>query len=681
MNLFKPMIIAATGLMLLPGCKTKNSTNDGIRAVFSPENMDTTYTPGNNFYMYANGGWIKNHPLPDDKSRFGAFDMLAEENRIKVRSIIEDAATPDAQQGSVRQQIGDFFASGMDSIAIEKAGLTPLKDLFKLINSVADPESLVKVTAALHQQQICPFFYLYSSPDDKNSNMVITNFYQGGLGLPDRDYYFDESDRGQKLQKAYKEFLTKLFVLKGEKENIASEKANKIFELETRMAKYSNTRLENRNPQKTYNPTTLEQMPEMAPGFDWKLYFESVGLPEPGKINIGQPTFMTEIAKMVNDVTPQEWRDYLTANVLRQIAPYLGHNFVEASFEMYGHTLSGQPRMQPRWKRVLNTTSGALGEAVGRLYVEKYFPPEAKARMLELVGNLKKSFAKRIDQLDWMSDSTKQAAHQKLEAIRVKIGYPDKWRDYSKLKVSADNYAENVLRSNQFDFEYDLNKIGKPVDETEWHMTPQTVNAYYNPLANEIVFPAAILQPPFFYNYGDDAVNYGAIGVVIGHEMTHGFDDQGRQYDKKGNMNDWWLPADAENFKQRTQVLVDRFDSFTVLDTIKANGSLTLGENIADLGGLNISYQAYKMSMEGKPEPQKLDSFTDDQRFFLSYGRIWAQSIRNEEKLRLTKEDVHSLGKWRVNGPLPCLQAFVDAFNIKPDNEMYLAPEKRAVIW
>ncbi|WP_462318514.1 M13 family metallopeptidase [Marinilabilia sp.] len=681
MNLFKPLFFAATGILALSACNTEGPAKEKQRAVFSPENMDTTVSPGENFYMYANGGWIENHPLPDDKSRYGAFDMLAEENREKVRTIIEEAAEMEAKDGSVAQQIGDFFATGMDTVAIEKAGLDPLQDQFDLIAKVKNPETLVKVTAELQKQQIYPFFYLYSSPDKKNSDMVITNFYQGGLGLPDRDYYFDESERGEKLRTAYKKYLTTLFTLKGESENKAMETANEVFELEKRMAMASNTRLENRNPQKTYNPTDVDEMAEMAPGFDWKLYFETVGLTDPGKINVGQPDFMAEVASMAKEVSPEKWHAYLTATVLRAMAPYLTQDFVDASFEMYGKTLSGQPSMEPRWKRVLNTTNGALGEAVGQLYVEKYFPPEAKDRMLELVGNLKKSFARRIDQLEWMSDSTKKEAHQKLKAINVKIGYPDKWRDYSDLKVSTESYVENVLRSNRFDFVYDLNKIGKPVDEDEWHMYPQTVNADYHPLMNEIVFPAGILQPPFFYKDADDAVNYGAIGVVIGHEMTHGFDDQGRQFDKDGNMNDWWSPSDAEKFDKRAQVLVDRYNNFTVLDTVKADGELTLGENIADLGGLNITYQAYKMSLEGKPEPEKLDGFTDDQRFFLAYARVWAQNIRNEEILRRTKEDVHSLGKWRVNGPLPNMEAFIQTFDIEESDEMYLDPEKRASIW
>lgn len=681
MNVLKPLILAATGFMIIPACNTGEKPPKDERSVFSPENMDTTVAPGENFYLYANGGWMENNPLPDDKSRFGTFDMLAEENKEKVRNIIEEAAETTAEPGSVAQQIGDFFASGMDTTAVEEAGLTPLSDIFALINTIQDSESLIKVTASLHQHQIYPFFYLYSSPDRKNSDMVIANFYQGGLGLPDRDYYFDKSERGEKLRDAYKKYLNTLFVLKGETEELAKEKANNIMELETRMAKASNTRLENRDPHSTYNPTTPEELPEMAKGFDWFLYFEEVGLSEPGKINVGQPEFMAEVAQMVNEVDAQKWQDYFSVVALRSMAPYLSQDFVEASFEIYGRTLSGQPSMEPRWKRVLNTTSNALGEAVGQLYVEKYFPPEAKDRMLELVGNLKKSFAKRIGQLEWMSDSTKTEAHAKLNTIKVKIGYPDKWRDYRGLEVNTGSYAGNVLRSNKYDFIYELNKIGKPVDEDEWHMTPQTVNAYYSPLANEIVFPAAILQPPFFYPYGDAAVNYGAIGMVIGHEMTHGFDDKGRQYDKEGNMNDWWQPADADQFEERTRVLIDRYNNFNVLDSIPADGELTLGENIADLGGLNIAYQAYKMSIEGEEEPEKLDGFTDDQRFFLAYARVWAQNIRNEEILRRTKEDVHSLGKWRVNGPLPNMQAFIDAFDIQPGSEMYLAPEKRASIW
>ena len=662
-------------------CQTGGDKKMGELPVFSENDMDLSISPGKNFYLYANSGWMKNNPLPADKSRFGAFDKLAEENKEKIKSIIEDAAATKSEPGTVAQQIGDFFASGMDTVQVEKDGISPIQPIIDKINAIETKDDLIDVVAQMHHIQSYPLFYFFAEADGKNSDMMIANIYQNGLGMPDRDYYTETGEQADKIKTAYKDYIKNLWKLMGKSDDEATAIADKIMTFENRMAEASNTRLENRDPQATYNKVNIDGLKEMAPGMDWSKFFTALKIDVPADINVYQPKYLAEIGNMIQDEDLNVWKDYLITHEVREMAPYLSSDYVDANFEFYGKTLSGKQEQEPRWKRVLTTTSGALGEAIGQLYVKKYFPPEAKARMEKLVENLRIAFGERIKDVDWMSDSTKQEALAKLNKITVKIGYPNKWRDYSGLSISKDCYATNVLNSNRFDFDYDVAKIGKPVDKEEWHMTPQTVNAYYNPSSNEIVFPAAILQPPFFYLAGDDAVNYGAIGVVIGHEMTHGFDDQGRQFDKEGNLNDWWLPEDAEKFAAKSQVLVDLFDSIVVKDSIHANGKLTLGENIADLGGLNIAYQAFHNTLKGKDEPAKIDGFTADQRFYLAYARVWAQNIRDEEMLRRVKEDVHSLGEHRVNGPLPNLQAFVNAFDIQDTDSLFIAESARAKIW
>ena len=511
--------------------------------------------------------------------------------------------------------------------------------------------------------------------------MTIAGIYQGGLGMPDRDYYLEDNESSIKLRDAYMTYLSKLFTLSGHADDDASHLAESVIAFETLLAKASNTRLENRDPHATYNKISVEGLIELAPRFPWNTFLSGINVTEPGDINVNQPKFIKEVARLYEVETPAMWKAFLSAVVLRNTASYLSEDFVKADFAFYGEALSGKKVNEPRWKRVLGSVNGALGEAVGQLFVAEYFPPVAKERMDKLVENLRIAFAQRIDRLEWMSDETKNAAREKLAAIRVKIGYPNKWRDYSGLTVSDNSYLDNILASNRFDFAFEMSKIGQPVDKDEWNMTPQTVNAYYNPAGNEVVFPAAILQAPFFYLEGDDAVNYGAIGVVIGHELTHGFDDQGRQYGKNGNLQDWWTKEDSERFDARTRILVEQFNAFEVLDGTFADGELSLGENIADLGGLCISYQAFHNSLKGKAKPESIDGFNADQRFYLAYSRVWAQNIRDKEIARLTKEDVHSLGINRVNGPLPNVQQFYDAFNIDAASALYIAPDKRAVIW
>lgn len=641
--------------------------------------LDLTVSPTADFDNYANGGWKRRFPIPDEKSRFGAFDLLADTGQIQVQKLITEIAANKQETGSVAQKIADFYNTGMDSAKIEADGLSFVQPIFDQITSIQNKEDVMKVVADLHTKGIRPMYSLFSGADQKNSEMVVAYLVQGGLGMPDRDYYMKDDDRSKEIQNAYLVHLQNMFVLTGTDEIVAKANAKLVYKIEKRLAAASMTKLEQRDPYKVYHKMNMEGIQKIVPEINWTAYFQRIGIQNPGDFIVRQPDFFTELGKMLNEVSVDDWKTYLKWQVVNSLDYYLTSAIENQSFDFFGKTLSGKVAKRPRWKEVQEATNDALSEALGQLYVQKYFPAEAKKRMLDLVGNLKVSLGERIKQLAWMSDKTKTKAQEKLDAITVKIGYPDKWRDYSTLEVSSDSYVANVLRANDFDFKYMIGKVNKPVDRTEWHMPPQMVNAYYNPTMNEIVFPAAILQPPFFFVNGDDAVNYGAIGVVIGHEMTHGFDDQGRQYDKVGNLADWWTADDAKLFGERTKILVNQFNNYTVLDTLKANGELSLGENIADLGGLNIAYNAMKKASTGSEKP--IDGFTPDQRFFLAYAHLWAQNIRDKEIVRRTKEDVHSLGRLRVMGPLRNLPEFYKAFDVKEGDYMFLKEANRAVIW
>lgn len=642
-------------------------------------NMDTSVSPASDFDTYANGGWKKLNQIPDEKSRFGTFDKLADTGEEQVKTLFTEIATGKFKEGSIEQKIADFYASGMDSTAIEQAGTTPLQKYWKQVDDIQSVSDLQQLVADWHRMQINPLFSIYADADQKNSIKVIAYLSQGGLGMPDRDYYLNTDERTLGIQEKYKQFIAGLLQKSGSSEDDATNQASSIYELEKKMATFSMSLLEQRDPYMTYNKMTVDSLAKMAPGYNWTDYFNGVGLNDPGELVVSQPEFFKGIGKLMESEPLDTWKLYMKYQFTNFMASYLSKDIVDMNFDFYGKTLSGRKAQRSRWKTVQATTDNALSEAIGQMYVKKYFPPEAKKRMIALVDNLRISLGERINQLEWMGDTTKQKAIEKLNTINVKVGYPDKWKDYSNLEVVKDSYLQNVLNSGIFDFERMIKKVNKPVDKSEWYMPPQMVNAYYNPSTNEIVFPAAILQPPFFYLNADDAVNYGAIGVVIGHEMTHGFDDQGRQYDKDGNLNDWWTAQDTERFNKRTAVLVDQYSQFTVLDTIKADGQLTLGENIADLGGLNVAYQALNHVLKGNEK--LIDGFNPEQRFFLSYAHLWAQNIRDEEKVRLSKIDVHSLGRYRVLGPLRNMPEFYAAFDVKEGDEMYLADNSRAVIW
>ena len=670
----------AAGIVALASCNTPQKEVVKIAAI-NPANMDTTVAAGTDFYEYACGGWIKNNPLKPEYARFGTFDQLLENNQEQLRVLIEELSATPHEAGSVAGKIGALYAMGLDSTKLNADGVAPIKEELAAINALATKSDVSKMVATLHKEGMAPFFALFVGADEKNSAMNIVQLYQAGIGMGDRDYYLLEDEGSAKMRDAYRAYINKLFTLAGSSPEQADAAVDAVMKIEKAIAEISYGREDLRDSQKNYNKLAYEDFKKIESPLDWDVYFESMGLAGLKELDAKQINFYKDMNKALRNTTVDEQKYYLAFNLLSAAAPYLSDDFVDADFEFYGKVMSGKQEQQPRWKRSLNTVNGALGEAVGEMYVEKYFPASSKEKMLTLVGNLQTALSERINGLEWMSDTTKAKAQEKLAAFTVKIGYPDKWRDYSGLEIKDDSYWANVRRSNIFDMAYQLADVDKPVDKSRWHMNPQTVNAYYNPTTNEICFPAAILQPPFFNPDADDAVNYGAIGVVIGHEMTHGFDDQGRNYDKDGNLIDWWTAEDAVRFKERADKLVDQYDQIIVIDTLHANGRFTLGENIADHGGLLVAHQAYLNSLKGKETPAPIDGFTNEQRFFLGYATLWGQNIRPEEIRRRTKIDPHSLGKWRVNAALRNIAPFYAAFDIKEGDPMFMAPADRVVIW
>ena len=673
--LILPLVAGA----LATGCAPKPGAEKSL--AIDPSNMDTTVACGDDFYKYACGGWIKKNPLKPEYARYGSFDVLAENNQKQMRELIDELEKAENEPGSVAQKVGDLYKMGLDSVRLNKEGVSPISEALKNIASLDDKAAFASLVAQMHKEGSSPFFQLYVGADEKNSSMNIVNLYQSGMSMGDRDYYLSEDSANVKIRDAYKKYINELFTLAGYSAEKAAVAEKNVMNIETALAKVAFSREETRNPLKNYNKMPMSDFLKQMNGFDWKSYFSALGLDSLNEINPNQLPFIKGMDALVGGLTSEEIRDYLIFKQINTASSYLSDDFVQARFDFYGKVLSGQQELKPRWKRSLSVTDGALGEALGEMYVAKYFPPEAKERMLKLVENLRISLGEHIDSLEWMSAETKAKAKEKLAAFYVKIGYPDKWRDYSGLTIDPKkSYWDNVREAAIFESDYMLSDVNKPVDKTRWLMSPQTVNAYYNPTTNEICFPAGILQPPFFYMDADDAVNYGGIGVVIGHEMTHGFDDQGRQYDKDGNLKDWWTAEDAKQFNLRADKLADQYSSIIVLDTVHANGRFTLGENIADHGGLRVSYTAFKNAMKGQ-DLKPIDGFTPDQRFYLAYAGLWAQNIRDEEILRLTKIDPHSLGKWRVNAALRNLESFFQAFGITEKDPMYMKPEDRVTIW
>ena len=679
MNKKNYVAVATLAFAMLTSCagqKEAKSTS-GIDLA----NMDTTVSAGTDFFRYACGGWNDAHPLTAEYSRYGTFDELFENSQKQLRELIEGlAAQKNNQAGSAAQKIGDLYNMAMDSVTLNKQGAEPVKAMLDKIAGLKDKSEIVSMMTEMAHIGIGTYFHSYVYADPKNSSLNIFQMGQGGINLGEKEYYLDTDSITQNIREQYKLYIGKLFQLAGFSEADAQQKVADVMELETAIAKVSRSATELRDPEANYHKMSFDELKKTIAGIDWDAYMKGLGIQAPAELNVEQVEPIQEVARLMNTLPLSKHVSYLEYNLLDAAASCLSDDFVAARFDFYGKVLSGRQVNQPRWKRAVNSVNGMLGELVGEMYVEKYFPAAAKERMVKLVKNLQTALGERIDAQEWMSDSTKIRAHEKLAAFHVKVGYPDKWKDYSKLEIKNDSYWANVCRASEWGFNDMYSRIGKPVDKDEWLMTPQTVNAYYNPSTNEICFPAAILQPPFFNMEADDAANYGAIGVVIGHEMTHGFDDQGRQFDKDGNLTDWWAPGDADRFKERAQVMVDFFNKIEVLPGLQANGELTLGENLADHGGLNVAYLAFQNATKDAPLGV-VDGFTPEQRFFLAYATLWAGNIRDEQIRVYTKSDPHSLGKWRVNGALPHIQAWYDAFHITPSDPLYVAPENRVNVW
>jgi putative endopeptidase len=673
-GLYISCLVAA---VMLGGCnEKKNALTSGI----DPSNLDLTALPGADFYRYACGGWIDKHPLGGEYASFGSFNMLDEENRARLRALIEGAAGSGAPEGSDQRKIGDLYAVAMDSVKLNSEGVAPVRPWLGRIAATDGKEERLALVARMHRSGFSPYFGVGVGADPGDSRVNIVHAGQGGLSLGEREYYLDQDEYTRGIREAFRAHVAAIFELAGFPREEAIGAVARVMEIETHLATATRGAVELRDPRANYNKMTVEELQRLAPGIDWRTYFDAIGLPGLKELNVGQVEALREVAAIINETPAGAQRAYLQWKVLSSASAYLSDDFQALNFDFYGKTLSGQQEPRPRWKRAVATVNGVLGERVGKLYVEKYFPAAAKERMVALVGNLRVALGERIRGLAWMSDETKARALEKLDAVIVKVGYPDAWRDYSALEIKDDSFWANIERASRFRHDYMLAKAGKPVDRNEWMMTPQTVNAYYNPSTNEICFPAAILQYPFFDMRADDAFNYGAIGVVIGHEMTHGFDDEGRQFDKEGNLRDWWTPEDADRFEERARVLVGHFNAIEVLPGLHANGELTLGENIADLGGLEVAYSALQRAMTARPLADEW-GFSPARRFFLAYAALWAENARDEQVRVLTRSDTHSLGRWRVNGTLPHVAAWYEAFGVTAGSPLYMPPARRAAIW
>ncbi|HNQ61081.1 MAG TPA: M13 family metallopeptidase [Bacteroidia bacterium] len=671
------LLIAATSIQY--SCQNSEATKGvGINLA----NFDTTISPDHNFYHHATGGWTKANPIPEDQVRWGSFNELAENNRNYLHQLAEEASKKtNLTKGSPEQLVGDFWFSAMDTNSIEAAGATPIKADMEAIDRLANMDELLNFVAKLQMWGANPMFGFYAGQDPKNSEIIVPQLYQGGLSLPDRDYYLKDDSRSAMIRDEYKKHVTKMFELYGLDAKTSEKYATTVFNIEKSLASASMTRTEQRDPFKTYNKFSVSGLDSLTPSISWSTMLDRMKVT--GKYDylvLGQPDFLKELNRQVSGTSLEDWKIYLKWHLLNLAGNVLSNDFVMQDFDFNNRILSGQKQIQPRWKRMVQFTDAFIGDALGQLYVAKYFPPAAKKRADELVANLMAVYKDRIQKLDWMSDVTKAKATEKLEAIKTKIGYTEKFKDYKDLEITRDNFFANLMNATQWNYMDMIDQIGKPVDRTQWGMTPPTVNAYYHPLMNEIVFPAGILQPPFFDANADDAVNYGGIGAVIGHEITHGFDDQGRNYDAKGNLNSWWLPEDSAKFVTKAQTIIDQFNAFTVLDTLHVNGELTLGENIADLGGVSIAYEAFKRTKQGKGN-QKIDGLTPDQRFFLGYATIWAGDIRPEAAAQRIITDPHSPAMYRVNGSLSNLQEFYKAFDVNEGDAMFRPDSVRAKIW
>lgn len=663
-------------VMLLAGACKQASDTVSKHVVIT--GIDTSKKPGDDFFAYVNHIWYDSARIPDSQTGVGSYSFLNYPQRIRLQGILDGISESNNPAGSIEQKVGDFYASGMDTAAINNRGYEPIKPVLARIDAVTDVPSLLKLAADEQKVGDGSIIGFWVGPDQKQSNVTIAQFYQTGIGLPDRDYYFKTDSSTLAIQTAYKKYLSSLFELTGTDAATAEKNAAIAYDIEKQLATVHKTNIERRDVKANYNKLAVADLSKKQSNLSWPTLLNELGI-NVDSVNVGQPAYYDKLNEMLKSVSIHDWKIYVKANTLTNYANYLSQPFVNASFE-YSKILTGQAVKKPRAEEMTQAVDRSLGHALAQLYVKKYFPEDAKKRMAVLVDNLKKAFEARINNLDWMSDSTKTKAKEKLQAFTEKIGYPDKWRDYSNVEVKRDAYFENRLSANKNDYIYSLAKIGQPVDRTEWHTTPPTVTAYNNPPLNEIVFPAGILQSPYFDLYADDALNYGGIGMVIGHEITHSFDDQGAHYDKNGNVKNWWTNNDYEKFKARTQQVIDQYNLFTVLDSVHVKGALTVGENTADIAGVAIAYDAFKLTAQGQ-DTTKLDGFTPDQRFFISIARIWRVKTRDEFLRLYVNTNPHSPAKWRVNGPLMNFTPFYTAFNVQPGDKMYKPENERITVW
>ena len=680
------ILYATTLLFIAMSCDYSGDGQKGSKPALNLSNIDSTVNATDDFFQFVNGKWLNETEIPGDQGRWGSFNELRDENNSVVLSVLENAVNNKSyDEQSDQKKAGYFYSVGMDSLLAERVGITPLKPFIDQINAIANIEDLQVYLSEQETYGGGGFFSFAIFPDLKNSKVMGTYLAQGGLGLPGKEYYTKTDERSKEIREKYVLHLAKMLTLLGEDESKVAEQAELIMALETRLADASMTRVERRNIPAMYNKMSMTKVSEMAPTFNWNKYLSDLGVDGLDTIIVMQPNFIAEFEKIINEEPIDTWKHYLKWNVIDGSANFLNNEIVQANFDFFSAELRGVKEMRPRWKRVLRMTNNSLGEAIGKLYVDETFPPEAKASALEMVDNIKVAYENRINNLDWMTDSTKQKAIEKLNKLTVKIGYPDKWKDYSTLEVSNEpeksSYFQNMMNSSKFKFDEELAKLGKPVDKELWGMNPQTVNAYYSPLFNEIVFPAAILQPPFYNYKADAAVNFGGMGSVIGHEISHGFDDQGSRFDAEGNLQNWWSDEDAENFKARTGLLVDQFNSYEPLDSVSVNGELTLGENIGDLGGINAAYDGLANYLEKNGNPGLIDGLTPQQRFFFSYATIWRIKYKDETLRTQVNTDPHSPGMYRANGPLTNLPTFYEAFGVKEGDDMWKPDSLRVKIW
>ena len=675
----KRLTFILASALLMTACATNQSEKqEGVPAI-DINNFDESIARNDDFYQWATGGWQKNNPLKPEYSRYGSFDVLRENNEIRINELFDEMAKTEAEFGSVEQKISDLYKMGLDEERLNAEGAEPIREAVNYILSLESREELIAKIANLHIDGIGAFFYSYPAADLEDSNMTILYMEQGGLGMGNRDYYTDQ--KNAEIKAAYREYLSKIFTLTGVEGDVEKMVEN-VMAIEDSIAQKHWTNVECRDIVKGYNPYTFEAFKAEYKGVDWDAYFRALGVRKIEKLVVSQPSSFANTLDVISTASVDELRAYVAAHYIDAATSFLSEEFALASFEFFGKTMSGTEEIRPRWKRAMSVPNSVLSEAVGQMYVAKYFPESEKARVETMVANIQKAFSKHIEALDWMGEETKAKAQEKLAAFTVKIGYPNKWKDYTTLVVDpAKSYWANVVEANRWYSADSMSEVGKPVDREKWLMSPQTVNAYYMPTTNEICFPAAILQPPFYNPNADDAVNYGAIGVVIAHEMTHGFDDQGSQFDKDGNMSDWWTAEDRAAFEKKTQVLVDQFNAIEILPGLYADGKFSLGENIADQGGLRLAFTGLVDHAWAEGRPEDIDGFTGEQRFYIGYATLWAQNITDKEKENLTKNDVHSLGRNRVNATLRNIQSWYDAFGVTEEDAMFMPVEERVIIW